>query len=607
MIKVIISLILVSGVKTTPRGVRFEYYNPDAKQVYLAGEFNEWSTTSLPMRREEDGTWWIVIKLSPGKYEYKFVVDGQWVADPDNPVTVGPYGNSLVRIGENFKVLPPQLKTNTPMSSIVYFHGNGKAFLIFEKDSVDSRYRLIDDQEDFKLDIETNIEDKIILWTRLRYNTVLYKEESQLIPVKFERGRFSVSSGNLGFVAFYNLWDYQSDDPFILVGKEGEFHERFGEDEQGIRLYLNRFLFLDRTDLLYSNNITSDRDLMYTRTRKTIGPIELGFSYRLLQGLNRNYKVVSPDSLMENDSLVYFNTYENENFFAFDFSLGSSKRFYTSFGLGKRTLKAGEYYVGDNPLPTSRSWDKSKIALLKAGIDMASKNIKWGLSAQYDRHRYTNLFIRSGDRDFRYIRTGFYFNLGDNIGLGVKYVKFKADSLLPWTFLFENNENMRLEYFEFPLVGYDQYIVFTPWARFNLWRIGIEYNGKLARYALNQNPTSFENLIKIYTKIMKFNLLYDLRVYKLKSSFLNVDKTWFDHYLEVSYPVAKKAHVSLGYGLRPYDLDDRYIARRIYLIDKGVDNSLLVNNFKGYGGFLEQAEDALREYKGVQLWFEISF
>ncbi|HHF52739.1 MAG TPA: hypothetical protein ENL43_00035, partial [candidate division WOR-3 bacterium] len=207
MIKVIIGLILVSGVKTTPRGVKFEYYNPDAKQVYLAGEFNEWSTTSLPMRKEKDGTWWIVIKLPPGKYEYKFVVDGQWVADPDNPVTVGAYGNSLVRIGENFKVLPPQLQTNTPMSSIVYFHGNGKAFLIFEKDSVDSRYRLVDDQEDFKLDVETNIEDKIILWTRLRYNTVLYKEESHLIPVKFERGRFKVSSGNLGFVAFYNIWD----------------------------------------------------------------------------------------------------------------------------------------------------------------------------------------------------------------------------------------------------------------------------------------------------------------------------------------------------------------------------------------------------------------
>jgi len=60
MIKVIIGLILVSGVKTTPRGVKFEYYNPDAKQVYLAGEFNEWSTTSLPMRKEKDGTWWIV-------------------------------------------------------------------------------------------------------------------------------------------------------------------------------------------------------------------------------------------------------------------------------------------------------------------------------------------------------------------------------------------------------------------------------------------------------------------------------------------------------------------------------------------------------------------
>ena len=607
MIKVIIGLILVSGVKTTPRGVKFEYYNPDAKQVYLAGEFNEWSTTSLPMRKEKDGTWWIVIKLSPGKYEYKFVVDGQWVADPDNPVTVGAYGNSLVRIGENFEVLPPQLQTNTPMSSIVYFHGNGKAFLIFEKDSVDSRYRLVDDQEDFKLDIETNIEDKIILWTRLRYNTVLYKEESQLIPVKFERGRFKVSSGNLGFVAFYNIWDYQSDDPFILMGEEGEFHDKFGVDEQGLRLYLNRFLFLDRTDFLYSNNISSDRDLMFSRTRKALGPIDLGFSYRRMQGLNRTYKVASPDSLMKNDSLIYFNTYENDNFLAFDISFGSSRRFYTSFGLGKRTLKAGEYYEGDSPLPTSRSWEKSRITLFKTGIEMINKNLQWGFSVQYDRHYYTDLFIKSDDRDFRYIRTSIYLNLGNNIGLNVRYIKFNADSLLPWNFLFEDYENTRLEYFEFPLIGYDQYIVFAPWVRFKLWRLGIKYHGKLARYALNENPTSFENLIQLNTQIKKFNLLYDLRIYKLKSSFLKVDKTWFDHYMEVSYPVAKKAYISIGYGLKPYDLDDRYIARRAYLIDRGVDNSLLVNNFRGYGGFLEQAEDALEAYKGVQLWFEISF
>lgn len=55
-----------------------------AREVYLSGNFNNWSTLTTPMR-QVDGQWQVVLKLKPGPYLYKFVVDGKWLSDPDNP------------------------------------------------------------------------------------------------------------------------------------------------------------------------------------------------------------------------------------------------------------------------------------------------------------------------------------------------------------------------------------------------------------------------------------------------------------------------------------------------------------------------------------------
>jgi hypothetical protein len=41
------------------------------------------------LRRRKDGVWWAVLRLSPGVYQYKFVVDGaRWEEDPGNPKQV---------------------------------------------------------------------------------------------------------------------------------------------------------------------------------------------------------------------------------------------------------------------------------------------------------------------------------------------------------------------------------------------------------------------------------------------------------------------------------------------------------------------------------------
>jgi len=78
-----------------PKKVTFELDAPFAGQVSLAGEFNDWSPDADPMEKGEDGIWRATIELDPGRYEYKFVVDGTWMEDPENPEMVpDPYGGS---------------------------------------------------------------------------------------------------------------------------------------------------------------------------------------------------------------------------------------------------------------------------------------------------------------------------------------------------------------------------------------------------------------------------------------------------------------------------------------------------------------------------------
>ncbi|MCK4993643.1 MAG: AAA family ATPase [Candidatus Omnitrophica bacterium] len=68
------------------KGAVFTFYAEDAKHVGIAGDFNDWvSSTQEQMENIEKGVWARVLHLDPGKYQYKFVVDGKWIIDPKNP------------------------------------------------------------------------------------------------------------------------------------------------------------------------------------------------------------------------------------------------------------------------------------------------------------------------------------------------------------------------------------------------------------------------------------------------------------------------------------------------------------------------------------------
>lgn len=70
----------MSRSKDAVRSVAFSLRAPEAKSAVLAGSFNDWSADKLPMQKDATGTWSASVELRPGRYEYKFVVDGEWCA-----------------------------------------------------------------------------------------------------------------------------------------------------------------------------------------------------------------------------------------------------------------------------------------------------------------------------------------------------------------------------------------------------------------------------------------------------------------------------------------------------------------------------------------------
>lgn len=81
--------------------VRIEYLHPTATTISIAGTFNEWRPGATPMISIGEGRWLKELVLAPGVYEYRLVVDGEWMSDPRACCTVPNHfggNNSLLKV-----------------------------------------------------------------------------------------------------------------------------------------------------------------------------------------------------------------------------------------------------------------------------------------------------------------------------------------------------------------------------------------------------------------------------------------------------------------------------------------------------------------------------
>src|SRR5574337_304764 len=80
--------------------IELTFFAPEAKKVFLAGTFNGWNTSTLPMKKDVSGTWRVKIKMPQGRHEYKYFIDGTWAQDiPGSEMVLNPFGTYNCVIG----------------------------------------------------------------------------------------------------------------------------------------------------------------------------------------------------------------------------------------------------------------------------------------------------------------------------------------------------------------------------------------------------------------------------------------------------------------------------------------------------------------------------
>jgi len=192
----------LSGPQILKEGVKFSFYAPNAKEVYIAGDFNNWADNQdgvitnkeYLMEMDKNGVWSKTISISPGRYKYKFVVDGNWTADPLGELANDDYGNSLVKVSPAGIELGPKITANgvvfsyyAPNAEKVYIAGefnnwaDNQSGVVSDDKYLMSKDKMVCGQKQFGLILEViNIN---LLWTETGLQTLLGSQQGMITGI----------------------------------------------------------------------------------------------------------------------------------------------------------------------------------------------------------------------------------------------------------------------------------------------------------------------------------------------------------------------------------------------------------------------------------------
>ena len=90
----------VRNMRSETQKITFRFFAPLSLKVEIAGTFNDWDSSKGSLKKDAHGHWSGAFELKPGRYEYRFVVDGNWENDQDNreivPNYLGTFNNVLI-------------------------------------------------------------------------------------------------------------------------------------------------------------------------------------------------------------------------------------------------------------------------------------------------------------------------------------------------------------------------------------------------------------------------------------------------------------------------------------------------------------------------------
>lgn len=295
--KLLLQLLLVSVVapalalplppEMTEGGVLFQYEDPIAEQVNLGGEFNQWNDKTLPMTKEGEGKFVLVVPLKEGKYKYKYIIDGQWMSGEDLTL------NIIQREGRLY-IYPRQPYLRFPYSSKIGMDGY-YLFISALSDDVDGpggKIRSQTPRNDIDLNFDIHPTDILKAWAQLNINTVNNDDKVNLDEafLELKLGQHFVLK------PFETHWSVEFDDPFrvldahvqqfddniYLTDDPRPFYFQYGRYARGFSgdigagKWLARFFFSNKVRL---DQGSTSEDLWGFRLKRAGPRLSYGFTF----------------------------------------------------------------------------------------------------------------------------------------------------------------------------------------------------------------------------------------------------------------------------------------------------------------------------------------
>jgi len=301
--------ITVGAPRETDAGIAFTYQSDDAGRVSLAGTFNSWNADEIPLSTDGQGNWIVVKKMDAGQHEYKFVVDGNWLADPENPDTQSdPYGgvNSVITVDDNGKLTATVTNSggggaaNNNLNAKVTIDGRYLTRFQYAKNvsvdvnnesAVDPRYRLQRPTQSVDLNFSTEVSDMTSTFMRLRLDSDQNIIQNN-IAAFLDEANVEITPENFNLKAYWNQEVFTGEDMLKLGGDidlPGTIlhdHLDFGKGSAGVLFVANPFGI--RTRLFFANVHNFDyyndpelydnigEDKISLRFSKNFGKFEIG-------------------------------------------------------------------------------------------------------------------------------------------------------------------------------------------------------------------------------------------------------------------------------------------------------------------------------------------
>jgi len=624
---------ILYSVEITESGVLFEYEDENAQSVFLVGSMNNWNTTATPMQKDENGIWEIILNLGPGKHAYKFMVDGNWHYDQENPnVEDDGYGgsNSVIEIDKNGKLMSQSIKNSDGNKSTfnpkIYFKGRYFANNIFLKNETD-RFMLDKPEHDLNFGINIKFNSDFEGYTVLNVNNNEEGSEMWKTHFNYKRTFLKLKADYFNVTTFDNFGLITFDDPLHIVGDIGYNGYDFGYDFSGIYVETSNVLAnnisnilpvsMDGQLLLSDRNGYNEDDISAMRVklsppifdndkltcgasnyRYTTKASEEIIQYHINNGVDFKYTkdLSNPgwEDAMQFEFSAEYSAYENsdedsvrsvwmegENIF-----LGASLQF-------PAALKIYANYVNSS-FQLGSDFSRNRFTL---GANYNLKNFKWNISSQF---------------------WGNYLPDSLNWADYYKYVE-KTDGNGRW---FQQYSELPFE--KYTVLGYEAGFFWQSDLSYkfevNSHKVETILKNKFAHHDLFYEPKFIENIIVFkYDIAERWKLNIDTRIpyyndpfLALETDFENDEDVFISNYSEISYHLSDNIWLALGYGVNPLIInsvtDELYNrGREEYLDTVGGLPEYLESYYGGFGEKIRKAETLLMNEKRISIQAVVKF